>query len=237
MTGWLLTLLALAGAGFGLRALRRREKAAFLDADNAALRQLRKEQGLEEIPAPAVRLSQVAPEAARQSVPEVQPARLADPVRDVPLQATALHDGLSAHYLTLLEQILPRELRAVPSVAVAEFISGVDPSRHLRLSVLICDRQWLPVAGIAIGATQSVTEELETLLGAVGLPLYRFSGSAVGASALTSALAPTLEFWQRTCPACAKPMRQKGLRGRDSRVWVCRSYPECRTVIPVSPPQ
>ncbi|MDA0788440.1 MAG: hypothetical protein O2780_03170 [Proteobacteria bacterium] len=230
MTGFVILFVVVVAVVMLLRTLRRREIAAFRDADLSALENFRIER------------SEANPERVSDQVEAIATAAGIDlaslnaPVAQYSLRKTTL-DEVHQRFLTTLYQILDGSLVVLVKLPLTDFIRTKSPMGLAGkvVSFLICDKFDLAVrCGIVLGEPRARSGDIiEQVFEQIGKPLVRFPPAIdISPAELSDALGPLLSAVPG-CPKCGRPMtRRKANRGRNSgqSFWVCSAFPDCNGI-------
>ena len=239
MEGFLIFAIVIAVIVMFFRFLRKREIAAFRQADMAALQSFnsdREKSGKEPVEIPDEAL--VARAALLTKVP--------DKALEVELRK-GLFDEIHQRFYFELERAVEKQLGIflhVPVNAIVRCDSDLQNRLlHKTVSFVICHPVSLKVIAVIQlkngGSGADGELDLKTrILSEVGIPLITYPMiSGISATEILDQLGPVMEKQKIDCPQCGGGMRlRKVSRGKKSgqTLKMCTRYPECKGRIQVS---
>ncbi len=230
MTGFLIFVTVAAAVVLLLRHLRRREIAAFRDADLSALENFRIESKGGDVERVSEQIEAIA-SASGIDLAALQAPRAPD--SRYSLRKLTL-DEVHQRFLTTLYRVLDDRFVVLVKTPLTEFIRTDSPIGLAGkvVSFLICEKSDLAVrCGIVLGEPGARNHDvIQEVFDQIDKPLVRFPPHIdISAAELSEAVGPLLTSTP-DCPKCGRSMAiRKANRGRNNgkSFWVCTAFPGC----------
>ena len=259
MKGFLIFALIIAAIVVVLRIMRRRELAAFREADMADFRafdirqekQQADQQGTDQLMARVEAYAALNPDKVKLAAPDKglpDPLVSAEPDPSLYRPRSANFDEVTRNMLQILARLAPQGAIVLHGVPLSDFVRAEKKENEYKLSTqrvayLICDAGDL---GIICGVQHrdrgsemfSGTDFIRTVFGDINRPLLEFPVSAdISEAEVKDQLDPVIQASRAlSCPECDGDMKiRRVARGKHAGndFWVCDRFPACRGVIRV----
>ncbi len=257
MEGLFIVLVLLAGIGYLLIYLRKREVEKFMDADMVDFHHFKDTQQADaEEPDPLMARAEayaamnpgvVALRKPQKAEPD--PLLLVDPPDPVLFELREdSFDEVRRNMMILLNRVAPEGVTVLLDVPLAEFVqtsqASVTNLDATRITYLLCEQRDMSIVCGAQHRDAGVTgrqsiDKVKRIFGDLGIPLIEFPVSNdISEFEVRDKLEHVLvgSDEQQACPVCGQTMSiRKAVKGkRAGRIfWVCTDFPSCRGVVKV----
>ncbi|MBO6563783.1 MAG: topoisomerase DNA-binding C4 zinc finger domain-containing protein [Pseudomonadales bacterium] len=253
MEGFLIFVGILAGIGYLLNDMRKREQEKFMDADMVDFHHFREQQKQEEEPDPLIARAEayaaLNPDVVtlkKPQEPELDPLVFTDAPDPTLFELRdQVFDEVTRNMLMLFHRVLPHGVNVLLDVSLSDFVkndgsslTNLDTTKVAYLMVetadmkIVCGAQHRD-AGVT--GRQSI-DTVKQVFGDINIPLVEFPVSNdISEHEVHDKLDPILIGKDsQSCPKCGESMAiRKAVKGKNAGniFWVCTNFPGCKGVV------